>query len=267
VLYQHRGRIVRCLICGLVRRDPIPLPEDLLDLYRAHYFRRDPAGVVGYLDYFAEESVYRPYFRRKMRVLGRFISPPGALLEVGAAAGFALAEAKIAGWYVQGLELSPEAARFAFERYGVPVRVGGINDIEANAQWDVIVAFQTIEHLSDVRCGVRSLREALRPKGILFLTMPDHESLTRKLFRRFWVSYTPEHLTYFDRRAIARLLSEEGFKLELVSADDPLRVPLQRLVARTSYCYVGREFHAPFLPNVSVPVWLGDMQVVARRSE
>jgi hypothetical protein len=83
-------------------------PPELRAIYSAEdYFQLSSDKGIGYRDYFADAPVYRPYFRRKFATLRRFARPPGALLELGAGAGFALDAARDAGWDVRGLELSP----------------------------------------------------------------------------------------------------------------------------------------------------------------
>jgi len=266
-MYTHRGRIVACVRCGLVRRDPVPTPAALLAIYRADdYFQLSGDSGIGYRDYYADAPVYQPYFRRKLQVLRRFAAPPGSLLELGSGAGFALDAARHAGWEVRGFELSEAAARRARERFGVDVTVAGFAELRDHARWDVIAAFQTIEHLVDVRDALRRMRTALRPNGVVFLTTPDHGSPMRRLLRRYWLSYRPEHLVYFDARSLARLLEEEGFRIELIGADGPLLVPVHRLLERSAHYYLRRRIDPPVIPWLRVPVWLGDMQVIARRT-
>lgn len=263
-LYRHRGRIVECEVCGLVRRDPIPHEVDLLAVYRsAEYFRLARTGGIGYGDYYADEPVYRSYFRRKMRTLARFRAPPGHLLEIGAAAGYALDEARRIGWTVRGLEVSPSAARHAAGRLGLDVREGGFTELDEAEEYDVVLCFQTLEHVSDVRAAIRRIRRALRPQGVLMLTTPDHRSWVRRVLRRWWPSYRPEHLVYFDRRTLRRFLEEEGFTVELMAADGPLWVPIPRLAERASHYYGAGWLRRAPAPGWRLPVWLGDMVVVA----
>lgn len=266
-MYTHRGRIVACLACGLARRDPIPSRDALLAIYGADdYFQLSGDTGIGYRDYFADAPVYRPYFRRKFAVLRRYTTPPGALLELGAGAGFALEAAREAGWNVRGFELSGAAAAWARQRYGVEVTTGGFDELADQDRLDVVAAFQTIEHLVDVRQALRRARNALRPNGVVFLTTPDHGSLSRRVLRRLWPSYRPEHLVYFDQRSLRRLLEEEGFRVELIGADDPLLVPVHRLLERAAHYYLRRRVEPPVIPWCRVPVWLGDMQVIARKT-
>lgn len=266
-MYEHQGRIVACLTCGLARRDPIPAAETLLDIYRADdYFQLSGDTGIGYREYYADAPLYRPYFRRKFMVLGRYARPPGALLEIGAGAGFALEAARDAGWDARGLELSGAAAAWARRQSGVDVTVGGFDDLRDRERWDVVTAFQTIEHVVDVRDALRRVHTALRPNGLVFLTTPDHGSLTRKLLRKFWPSYRPEHLVYLERRHLRQLLNEEGFRTLLIGGDDPLRVPVHRLLERAAHYYFRRRVEPPVMPWCRVPVCLGDMQVIARKT-
>ncbi len=267
VLYVHRGRIVACRKCGLVRRDPIPTSDALLEIYRADdYFQLSGDTGIGYRDYFADAPVYRPYFRRKFVILSRYIAPPGALLELGAGAGFALEAARDAGWEAHGLELSGAAVTWGREKLGVDIAGGGFDDLNDTGRWDVIAAFQTIEHLPNVRDALRRIRRALRPGGVAFLTTPDHGSLNRRVLRRFWPSYRPEHLLYFDLRSFRRLLEEEGYRVEFIAPDDPLLVPIHRLLERVAHYYVRRRVDPPAIPWFRVPVPLGDMQTIARKT-
>lgn len=266
-MYTHQGRIVSCRACGLARRDPIPSSDELRSIYSAaDYFQLSSDTGIGYRDYFADASVYRPYFRRKFAVLRRYASPPGALLELGAGAGFALEAARDAGWEVRGLELSGAAAAWARQSFGVDITVGGLDDLRDHERWDVIAAFQTIEHLVDVRSALRRVREALRPRGLVYFTTPDHGSLSRRAFRRFWLSYRPEHLVYFDQRSLRRILEEEGFHIELIGPDDPLVVPVHRVFERAAHYYLRRRVEPPVIAWCRVPVWLGDMSVIARKT-
>lgn len=265
-LYRHRGRIVRCERCTLVRRDPLPDLDEIARIYRApDYFRLDRHDAIGYADYFADESIFRPYFARTFALLKRYVTPPGRLVEVGAAAGFALIEAERAGWSAEGLELSPGAVAFARGR-GLAVREGGFDDLPRDASADVVAAFQTIEHVADVRAAIQRVRVALRPGGTLLLTTPDHGSLLRSLMRRFWIAYRPEHLLYFDRRTLSELLGSEGFSVSHVGPDSRLRVPMARLVERATHYWTSWRIDERRLPRVTIPVSLGDMIIVARKS-
>lgn len=266
VLLQHRGRIVRCVTCGLVRRDPVPDEETLRSIYAAErYFKLDDPREIGYGDYYADEAIYRPYFARKIARLDRYLRPGGRLVEVGAAAGYALDEARRAGWDCSGLELSASAGAYAERRFGVTVRTGGIDDLAPDASWDVVLAFQVIEHLPDLKAGLERIRGALRPGGIAVLTTPDHDSLLRRCLRRFWPSYRPEHLVYLDRRTARPMLAATGLEVSSLRPDDRLNVPLDRLIERAWHYYFRSGPRGLPIGRLRLPVAIGDMEEVSPR--
>lgn len=247
-----------------MRRDPIPTDAGLRAIYESpEYFKLGRAHSIGYGDYYADEAMYRSYFREKFRALARFRAPPGTLLEIGAAAGYALVEAGMAGWDAHGIEVSPSAVKAARERFGVSIVEGDVYDVAAEPTWDAICAFQVIEHLADVRGALRAIWRALKPGGVLMVTTPDHASWVRRATGCFWSSYRPEHLTYFDARTVRTILAHERFAVCRIRTDAPLRASLRRIAERLAHYYLGTRFDPRFLPDWHVRVWLGDMEVIA----
>ena len=164
----HRdGMLARCLDCGLVSVDPLPSAGAALGLYDASYFH----GEAGYRDYAGEELVFRAEFRRRL-VRMRAAGASGRLLDVGAATGAFLTEARGAGFDVAGIEPSPvgEAARArGFDVFHGPIEAATF----APASFDVATIFDVLEHLVDPADVLGRIRGWLRPTGRLFVAVPD----------------------------------------------------------------------------------------------
>lgn len=212
VALRHRdGTLVRCLGCGLVRVDPMPSAEAALAPYDASYFKSD----AGYRDYEGEERVFRAEFRRRLRR----IAPTGArgtLLDVGAATGAFLVEAKAAGFDVRGIEPSPAAERARAR--GLDVLHGPIEAAALPAESiDVVTIFDVVEHLVDPLATLARLRLALRPGGLLVVTVPDFGGWWARTSGSRWPFVTPkEHLQYFTRRTLRASLVAAGFEVETI---------------------------------------------------
>lgn len=75
-----------------------------------------------------------------------------------------------------GLEPDPESRRYAAAQTGVEVFEGALPDTPGSlrGQFDLVVAFDVIEHVADDRAGIAALRELLKPGGRLMLTAPAH---------------------------------------------------------------------------------------------
>lgn len=212
VSLRHRdGTLVRCVGCGLVRVDPMPSADAALSIYDDAYYRSD----AGYRDYEGEERIFRAEFRRRLQRIAARVHA-GTLLDVGAATGAFLLEAKTAGFDVRGIEPSP-AARRARER-GLDVFQGPVEAASLPAEaFHVVTAFDVLEHLTDPLATLVVLRRALRPGGVLVVTVPDFGGWWARGSGSRWPFVTPkEHLHYFTRRTLRTTLRSAGFDVTTV---------------------------------------------------
>jgi SAM-dependent methyltransferase len=210
VLSAHGHDLVRCRACGLVRVAPFPAAHEALAQYDQAYFAQPQRG---YVDYVADEAVFRAEFRRRLRTL-RPVLRAGALLDVGCASGALLDEARARGFVPSGLEPSPAMAARAADRSGCPVRATSLDRaLLESARYDGITLFDVLEHLTDPLRALRTLRRALVPGGVLAVTVPDFGGAWARVSGARWPFVTPwEHLLYFTRRTLGRALREAGFE-------------------------------------------------------
>ncbi len=139
------------------------------------------------------------------------------------------------------------------------------------ASVDVVTLWNVLEHLPQPLETLARIRTWLRPDGWLFLSMPDAESRIARLAGRRWVLLLREHLWYFSRATIARLLAGAGFTLAAVH---PRRVStsLAGIAARLAQSpgsarpIAGHLARLEILRGLIVRVPLGEMYVVARRA-
>ena len=77
---------------------------------------------------------------------------------------------------------------------------------------DVMVSFDTLEHLEDPKNTLRELRRCLVPGGRLYLGVPNREDfLTRLVPEYVSFFYHRSHLFYFRARTLVMLLEDIGF--------------------------------------------------------
>lgn len=229
--------VVRCAVCGLGMIDPRPDPQALQAYYNDEgYFSRE-TGFAGYADYLRWEPWIKKTAVRRLNLIERWIQPPGRLLEIGCAAGFFLEVARSRGWDVQGIELSPWAARIARERLG-PDRVvqGSIEEAAAGfggASFDVVVGWDVLEHLLEPDRALSRLNAAMTERGILAVTTPDAEGWLARWMGPRWMNYAklPEHIFMFGKQTLCDLLWQHRFQPFVVQSHGK-HVPAEFFLAR-----------------------------------
>lgn len=208
--------LVKCQNCGLVYVSPRPDPNELYALYGETYFHNDESGMVGYSNYVADEGNIRKTANGRIARLERYTRQPGRMLDVGCAVGFFLDEARKRGWQVEGLDVSNFAVEYAREHFGLNTRAGSFTGLEfAPESFDLVTMWDVIEHVPDPKSYIHKAAAVLRSGGIFSLATPDIDSLPAKLTGKRWVGYklSEEHLYYFSKRTLAKMLEEAGFEI------------------------------------------------------
>lgn len=121
------------------------------------------------------------------------------ILDVGCGTGGMLEMLRQFG-DVEGIDSSDEALRFARQRMGdvIPLGRGALPDgIPAGQTYDLITAFDVIEHIADAVTSLKAIRRALRPGGSFVCTVPAYEFL--------WSAH--DDFNHHERRYDAGLLS------------------------------------------------------------
>lgn len=227
--------LVGCPTCGLQYLSP-RLTEPAMAAHYAsdRYFQ---GGTQGYEDYAGQEQALRATFRRFLQALAQRGRSGGALLEIGCGYGYLLDEARPFFSRRVGTEFSPVAVQAAARRADA-VHLGGVDAVPADEDFDCVVATHVIEHVYHPHDFVRRLLAHVKPGGSLVLAAPDAGSVWRRGMGRRWPSFKlPEHVLYFDRRTLSRLMAECGlaqlaplpyphaFPLPLVASKVGLKLP------------------------------------------
>ena len=203
--------LVRCRRCGLGYLDPQPSDEALASLYADDYYTRpiDPGGP----SYLKNRAGLERFFDGRLARIERCIRV-GRLLDVGAGLGYFLNAAIRRGWSAVGLEVSPFAARYAREQFGLDVRQQTLEEADLpEAPFDAVVMRDVLEHARDPRRFLTQARRVLRPAGLLALSVPNFASLDARLGGPRWRHLRPEqHLYHFTPATLGRLLADCGFR-------------------------------------------------------
>lgn len=187
---------------------------DEQDLYGDDYFQAYVGG-----DYVAREAQRRHESRLRLDALEASVPAPAKVLEIGAAAGFFLDEARGRGYEGVGLEPNDTMAKHARERLGLDVRTGRLGaSALPEDHFDAVCAFHVVEHLPDPLDSMELIRRVLRPGGCLLIEVPNARSAGARRQGADWKPLDlPHHLGHHGPTSMGKLMERAG--LEPVSTD------------------------------------------------
>ncbi|MFM5906964.1 MAG: class I SAM-dependent methyltransferase [Novosphingobium sp.] len=219
LLHDLPGRftVVRCTGCGLKRTSPRPTPDTIGFYYPSDYGAYvDPRAVTPLGTGTGLKARFLARLKRVFDTRAHAMPdlPPGRLLEVGCATGAFMKEMADAGWDVEGVEFSSEAASTA-RSLGFPVTTGALETIDLPAEnYDLITAWMVLEHLHQPVDVLAKMRKWIRPDGRLVISVPDAGGIEFRLFKSDWYALQlPTHLFHYDPANLDRLLARCGWKV------------------------------------------------------
>ncbi|MFI5120859.1 MAG: methyltransferase domain-containing protein [Thermoanaerobaculia bacterium] len=172
-----------------------------------------------------------------------------AVLDLGFGTGLFARRLRPACRYLAGVELDPEAAKEGAPFFDEPVTGDLLEGISRpwKEPFDVIVAGDVLEHLPRPEALLGSLKDLLKPDGVLLLSLPNVANVTVRLgllLGRF--NYAPRgildrtHLRFFTRSTGRALLEESGYRVLSIEATAmPLELALPAL-SRPPFAGVAR---------------------------
>lgn len=170
--------------------------------------------------YLEGEEVLHSYKLKTLELLRD--TPRGKVLDVGCGSGVMASRLRDLGHEVHGLDVSRNAIEKLAAR-GIP---GSVCDLESvlpfpDQSFDAVWCTEVIEHLTTPARLLGEIRRILRPGGRLALSTPNSAHIAYRLLhlggRTCSELQHPEHLRFFSRSSLQKLLVESGFRIETLS--------------------------------------------------
>jgi len=268
---QHPAwRLVRCVSCGLVYRNPAERNHELTEIYARE---TSPPDVLRSL-----HGTQQPAVRAQARELRKVLGRGGSGLEVGSYVGAFLSAARELGLQFEGVDINPDVNAFT-RSLGFAVHDGDLMSFDQSRVFDTIAIWNTFDQLADPRAVLVAAWKLLRPSGVLAIRVPSgafYAAVRRWLggnaARRIAAETLLVHnnlLAFpyrwgFSVRSLGKLLGETGFRVERVRGDVlvPIADEWTRAWARREEAVVKRLTSALVRRR---PDWAPWIEVYARR--
>nr|NUR37025.1 class I SAM-dependent methyltransferase [Sphingomonas sp.] len=167
------------------------------------------------------------WYRARREVLAalieRSVNPPkGAqILEIGCGTGHNL---PMLGQFgnVEALELDEEARSIAEDRLGRSVMSAPLPELAGvpEGSFDLVGAFDVIEHIDDDHAALASIARLLKPGGKFIMTVPAHQWM--------WSAHdvVNHHKRRYSKRRLKKLIQASPLKLERAGYFNSLLFPV-----------------------------------------
>ena len=169
------------------------------------------------------QAIFRP---RADYIAGRFGTDPGWLIgDIGAGFGLFLEEMR-ASWprcrYV-AIEPSPEQAGIC-TKAGLTAECSTIEALRGyDARFDLLTAYELLEHLSDLRQFTEAVFRLLKPGGWFFMTTLNGEGFDiQVLWEKAKAVTPPHHLNFLNPESLEQMLVRAGFEVPSVETPGKL---------------------------------------------
>ncbi|EKE14838.1 MAG: methyltransferase type 11 [uncultured bacterium] len=196
--------IKKCRKCHLIQVNPLPSIKQVNTLYRGDYWK-------SLSSYGKQFLTHEKYFQKKINEIKKY-KLSGRLLDIGCALGSLLKIAQKEGFKGEGLDISDFAVKQC-RSFGLSATQGVISNIKKKRYYDIITAFEVIEHELDPILTIKTIYSLLKKNGLFVMTVPNSGTLIGKIMGSKWFGYrNKEHIFHFTFETLRLVLKKSGFR-------------------------------------------------------
>jgi len=222
---------------GFYQFSPLPNDDELEKYYSKNYYQE---GCGSYEVKYSDEEI--EWFRLRADLINRTAnkyveqSAP-TFLDVGCGEGWLLSQFYQNGYVIKGIDFSKAGLIKVHPELKEYLQQGNVYNlldtiIESKEKFDVIALCNVIEHVRNPVGLLSDIRRIMHPDTILVISAPNdfsklHEYLLKNkiVSNAWWLNY-PDHLSYFNKESMSKLLFGLGFNIKGILADNPIDLNL-----------------------------------------
>jgi len=255
-------KIYQCKNCGLYfLQNETSYKKFIEKYYQKGYFNGDKK-LRAYANYQEDKVTIQRNMDHYLEKITAF-KKNGYLLDIGCAMGFLLELSEKKGFNSFGLDVSEYAVKIAQKKFGKKIILSSLSEAKLNKNFfDVITMFDLIEHLETPIEDLTNVKNSLKDDGILVIQTGDAESKWAKFMKRSWHFFAPpQHLFFYSRSTIEKVLSKAGFKIIKIEKDGKF-ISLRYLFHMMRY--IKHDGVGDFLHNIVKNNFIGKLPIFLR---
>ncbi len=219
-LRRGTGIVFYCESCkhGFLAENQAPDAKDYYaEGYRQEYSHNAEAAATSAREIF---EIYKSYQKDRLREIVPHLSAGTELLEVGASSGQFLVNIKDKVALVNAIELDKACCAFMTSELGIDADTEYLRESRfADRHYDVICAFQVLEHVPDPVVFLKELRASAKKGATMFIEVPNLNDPLLSVwnvesYQKFF--YHSAHLHYFTEDSLRKAGRLAGFTDEQV---------------------------------------------------
>jgi 2-polyprenyl-3-methyl-5-hydroxy-6-metoxy-1,4-benzoquinol methylase len=263
-------KVVACNSCDLNYLSPRLTQNAIMKFYKDESYYKSNVSGQGYDEYLEISENWIKTFTLRLKQISPYKSS-GKALDIGCGPGYFLTAAQKLGFEVYGLDPSNYIVEMAQKTWGNKVQLGVIETANYPSEnFDLIVAFDTFEHIYKPKEFLDSIYKFLKPNGVLAITTPNPKSLLAKISGKNWVSFKlPEHVFYWAPDTIRKVLEEKFEVLEIRRAGQyaTLGFLYRRIFRLSGKLGKFNQMMIDFLNRFSIYSDNGSLTAIARKKQ
>ncbi|MEK6885359.1 MAG: class I SAM-dependent methyltransferase [Nanoarchaeota archaeon] len=168
-----------------------------------------------YFNTWVEKLPLEKMFNKDKVKLIHSIKPSGKLLEIGCGRGKLLNELK-KDYSVFGTDISKaaiiESSKLIDKKN---LRVSNIEKEPIKEKYDIILAFDVLEHLKNPDKTIKNIKKSLKKDGVFIFSVPNNYGLFGKMMTAFFNYTDKTHVSTFKRKKWIEIMKNAGFKSDI----------------------------------------------------
>lgn len=217
--------LFKCSVCGLYQQSPIPSAKEIEQFYPKEYPGNfiDPTisketdlvsllkkSVYAFSDKFLSKFDAELEFFESYKIKNKINKPK--ILDIGCGAGHLLKSLNHKNYDLHGIDIDLDVVE-NLKKFNIKTYHGFFEDFKSEEKFHIIYMSHVLEHVSDVKATLEKVKSHLYENGIVYIKVPNIDSLTYILFRKYArLLDLPRHIFMFSPRTLTNFLEASDFK-------------------------------------------------------